>query len=277
MYLTFVDDSRQRHPTRDGIKGQLVGLGGLLVPADAAGDLERSIDDLCDSTGFPAGEEFKWSPGRVLWMHANLVGPGRQQFFLSLFDLLRVSGCKIVVVAEDDGRALATARAKTHEQDVTAMFVERLDQRLGVLHSDGIVIVDRPAGGRKEEDEFLADCVDLLDRGTEFVKPTHLPMNVLSADSSLIRLLQAADVAAGCSIACVSGERTWSPRMFQEVVSLMPSESGRVGGVSFKLHPDYCFANLYHWLANDDVMWRAGMGVSLPMASRGYASDEWVY
>jgi hypothetical protein len=275
MYLCFADDSRQKRPTRPGIQGALVGLGAILVPAGHAGDLERDLEKLCVGTGFPAGEEFKWSPGRDLWMHRNLVEDARVTFFLEVTRLLGSAGCSTLVVAEDEGRGTAIT-GMTHEQDITAMLVERLDNRLAALASDGMLIIDRPAGGRRQEDDFLTDCVELLEKGTEYVKPKHMPIKVVTANSHHIRLLQAADLVAGSSVGCVAGEKSWSPSIFSEVVALMAKDRDRVGGISFKLHPDLSFANLYHWLAGDGVIWRGGTGHGLPMKSRPYADDQWV-
>jgi hypothetical protein len=54
--------------------GRLVGVGGLLVRGEVVRDLERDLSSLCEKTGFPEGPagEFKWSPGKDLWMRDNL-------------------------------------------------------------------------------------------------------------------------------------------------------------------------------------------------------------
>jgi hypothetical protein len=45
------------------------------------------------------------------------------------------------------------------------------------------------------------------------------------------------------------------------------AEAGRVGGFGLKLHPDYSFINLYHWLLGDNAHRKEGV---LP-------SDGWPY
>jgi hypothetical protein len=62
--------------------GPLCSVGGICVPEAHLQHLESSLEDLCTRVGFPKGEEFKWFPGRELWMHANLQADGRTGFFL---------------------------------------------------------------------------------------------------------------------------------------------------------------------------------------------------
>ncbi len=57
----------------------------------------------------------------------------------------------------------------------------------------------------------------------------------------------------------------------------MPIESGRVGGVSFKLHPDFSLVNLYHWLAGDEVHGHRESGFPLPIQGKGYETDPSVW
>ena len=95
----FADDARQRNPSRSGM-GPLVSIGGIHVPSLAVGKLEKDINTLCAVSGFPAGEEFKWSPGQELWMRDHLVGQDREDFFMSVLTLAqeRDAGAIVVVV-----------------------------------------------------------------------------------------------------------------------------------------------------------------------------------
>ncbi len=72
MDFIFADDARQQKPSVPGM-GPLVAIGGIHVGADHVGPLERELDELCAATGFPDGEEFKWSTGRQTWMRDHLV------------------------------------------------------------------------------------------------------------------------------------------------------------------------------------------------------------
>ena len=79
MDLFAIDDSRQRKPTRDGVR-PLVSVGGIHVEGHKVRELRASLDALCTEFGFPSGEEFKWSPGRETWEWKNLHGSRRDDF-----------------------------------------------------------------------------------------------------------------------------------------------------------------------------------------------------
>jgi len=72
--------------------GLLVAFGGIHVPGAAVRDTERGIESICTDFGFPSGEEFKWSPGRGLWMHAHLVDDRRHEFFTRILSRLEEEG-----------------------------------------------------------------------------------------------------------------------------------------------------------------------------------------
>ena len=81
MNFFFSDDARQERPSRHGM-GPLVAIGGVRICSRRVRELERALDSLCADVRFPARQEFKWSPGRELWMHANLVEERRRDFFI---------------------------------------------------------------------------------------------------------------------------------------------------------------------------------------------------
>ena len=99
--------------------GSLVSAGGIHVPGDHVRRLETGLDVLCDEFGFPTGEEFKWSPGRELWMRKNLVGKGRENFFVRALSLAQELSITAVVVVEDVGHSRATG-AHSAESCTTA-------------------------------------------------------------------------------------------------------------------------------------------------------------
>lgn len=116
-----------------------------------------------------------------------------------------------------------------------------------------------------------------LRNGHGYVQPARIALNVLTTDSRLVRLLQAADLVTGATFAYVSGESTWSPGVVGRLRDLFPSELGRVGGVGVKLHPDYVYANLYHWIFGDTVYVRYPLGHPYPLEERPFAAgpDEY--
>jgi hypothetical protein len=270
----FADDSRQRKPSRPGM-GNLVAIGGINVAAEVVGPLSRRIDEICQDTGFPPGEPLKWSPGRELWMHTNLVGEDRFSFFVNVLNTLREFEAVAMVVVEDANAAPATGAASP-EADVTNMFLERVDLQCSRGGSHGFVVVDRPGGDRRDEDAFLGVCLETLQAGTRYVKPSHIAHNVLSTPARLSRPLQAADLVVSSTLAVVSGEQTFAPPVFELVKRILDASMGRIAGFGLKLHPDFRFANLYHWLLGESHFWKGNAGVPMPLGGRPYADDPFV-
>ncbi|MBS1882875.1 MAG: DUF3800 domain-containing protein [Actinobacteria bacterium] len=119
--------------------------------------------------------------------------------------------------------------------------------------------------------------MDTLREGTRFVDFESLTM-VVTQDSKNTRLLQLADLIVGSTVSYVSGEDEYSPAVFDgQVKSMLREEGGRIGGVGLKIHPDFCFANLYHWLLGDEYFWKGNGGRAMPMTGWPYvnsATDE---
>lgn len=270
----FADDARQRKPTRSGM-GELVATGGVNVPAECVREIGQQIDALCTECGFPPGQEFKWSPGRELWMHQHLVRNDRLDFFLKVIEILGQHQAIATVVVEDTAYQTATG-AKTHELDAVTLFLERVDHQCERDNAFGFVIVDRPGGDRGDEDAFMATCLETLQLGTRYVKPSFIVHNVLSAPSHHSRLLQAADVITSCTLSIVSGETQYAPSVFEAVKPLLDRNGARIGGYGLKIHPDARYANLYHWLVNDMFFYKASTFAELPLPRRHYATNPFV-
>ena len=247
----------------------LVAVGGLIVPGEQLGGVQKRLEIACAEAGFPDGEEFKWSPGKDQWMRANLIRHDRRRFFEEVLMCLAESGVEAVVVLEDVESTTATG-ASTPEEDVVVLFLERIANRLRETSNTGIVLTDRPGGGRSNEDAFLEACSETVQRGTRFVDLRDVILGVYSAPSNLSRLLQAADVVTGCTTALVAGEAAYAPEVFATVKQLLPRKHDRVGGTSLKIHPDFRYANLYHWLADDSHFVRYPLAVPLPILGRPY-------
>lgn len=147
MDLFAIDDSKQSKPTRDGM-GPLVAVGGVHIAGDQVRDLELALDSLCNRTGFPDGEEFKWSPDKKSWEYSNLKFSARDEFNLAALKIAEEAGATGIVVMEDISKRQADAKAPSHEADVTRMFLERAQSHLGPA-THAIVISDRPAAGAR--------------------------------------------------------------------------------------------------------------------------------
>lgn len=273
MDLILVDDSKQKRPSRPGM-GDLVAVGGLHIPSDGVQGLTRRLDEICDAHGFPdRAEEFKWSPGKGSWMRRNLTGVDRQAFFVDCIEAAREERAEALVVVQDRTRRSTAGNRNDHEMECVKVFLERSNQHLRSVGAEAMVIADNPSGGRKAEALFVAECMETLRDGTRFVDFDNLTL-VLTQDSKNTRLLQLADLIVGCTVACVSGEDEYSPALFDEQIKgMLRKEGGRIGGVGLKLHPDYCFANLYHWLLGDTTFWKGNGGRVLPMKGWPYVNS----
>src|SRR5437868_3115078 len=97
--------------------GRLVAAGGVYVPSESVRPLERALDELCEQTGFPTGEEFKWSPEKRQWMHKKLTLDARATFFERVLAAAGAQQVTAIVVIEDTTKSPAN-RGATAEQDV---------------------------------------------------------------------------------------------------------------------------------------------------------------
>jgi hypothetical protein len=249
----------------------LISAGGLLVPSENVKSLEVALDRVSRGIGFPPGDEgeFKWSPGRELWMWEHLRGEERQSFFVSLLERAVEYGARAAVMISDVDCRTATG-STDHHSDVTVLLLERVDTWLSSRRRDAVVVVDRPGGSRGDEDVFLRECLETIGSGTGYVRFERIAINVLSSPSKLVRSLQLADVITGCTTAYVAGEDFYAPPVFEAILPLFLQTGGRIGGVGLKLHPLQRYQNLYHWLAGDEYYRRGKTGIGLPDPSLPY-------
>jgi hypothetical protein len=250
--------------------GKLVAVGGLHVPSKVR-PLERDLDKLCAETGFPPGEEFKWSPERKQWMR-HLVGTERTDFFLEALSLARRSGASAIVTVVEAGAQPANQGVKTAHEDAVTLFLERAHNQVS-SGGEAIVILDQPGGRRKDETTVLRTLIRRMNTGTTYTSLDHLAL-VVATDSSLVRLVQLADVTVGCTLAYVAGERKWSAAVFEGGIKpILRSAGGRIGGVGLKIHPDGRYANLYHWLLGDTTFVKNRSSRPLPLSDHPYAAS----
>lgn len=249
MYLFFADDSQQDRPSRHGM-GPLIAIGGIGMPAHQIRLIEREVNTICESYGFPDDEEFKWSPRRNQWMHNHLVHPERTQFFAEVLEVFRDLDAFAIVVVEDREGRTATG-ADDHYEDATALLLERIHLQLQARETEGILIVDQPGGGRVREERYLQKCFEMRLHGTDFVTFETIAMNVVSMRSHFSRLLQVADIVTACTLARIAGQRRYTISIFNHIKPLLCKEQGRIGGVGVKIYPDQ-YRSLYHLLLGDE-------------------------
>lgn len=267
MDFLFADDSRQNKPSRNGM-GPLVAVGGVHIDDQNVKPLEMALEQACIQAGFPEGEEFKWSPDRNSWMRQHLHGQQRTEFFIDLISKAKDYDAKVYIIIEDNNLKPAN-KSLTSDMDVVVMLLERFSKSLGSTRS-GIVIADRPGGGQGDRQKFLQECYTKLKSGTRYVRFENIALSVIATPSKHIRLLQFADLITGGSLAYVSGESNYSPQVFNKIINLLPKDYSRVGGYSFKIHPDYIYANLYHWLLGDTQFIKNQNSFPYPLKNRPY-------
>lgn len=251
--------------------GPLVATGGLFVAGDDLASLERSLESICRRVGFPANEEFKWSPRRGSWMYHGLVEGARREFFAEILGICSTHHTTAVIILSDSTSRTPNDCAN-HEIFMTKMLIERVNILADSKGFDAVIITDRPGGGLPTEKKFLAECFETLKNGTRFIMPNRIAVNPIATDSHLIRALQAADLIVSCTTAFVSGQMTLAPETFEILKPTLARNLGRAGGAGVKIHPDYKYANLYHWLLEDDLLIKNMNGLTLPIASRPYST-----
>jgi hypothetical protein len=269
MLLFFADDARQSNPTRAGM-GPIVAAGAVGVPEIAVRVLELQLSKICSDFDFPDGEEFKWSPGRELWMATNLTEDRRRDFYQQVLRAAQHHGVTATVVVQEILQAPAMGVA-TAEEDVTRLLLEGIHLQIPI-NDQAIVVADRPGGGRPQEDAFLASCLAAVKTGTRFVRNFELIALFLTTNSRMSRLLQLADLITSCTTATVAGELRWTPPVFAAIRPLLRSDGGRIGGTGLKIHPADRFANLYHWLVGDVDYVHHSTSYKLPLPRYPYAT-----
>lgn len=269
MYYVFVDDAQQKNPTRPGLELEhLVAMGGVAVPDDAVVNLGNQIEGTCGRYGLSASDEFKWSPGKNDPFRG--VVANRTQFYIDILSLAKQSEIKALVVISNERSTPVVNYLPDHQFATFAALLERINS----LDSPSTVIADQPGGVYKE---FLDNSKDLIEQGTPFQDMNNIPFNVVTTPSRYNRLLQLADVVTSCTLSYVSGENTYSPPVFRHIIPIVRRHNNRYGGVGIKIHPDFLYVNLYHWLLGDEHYNRFGSGHPLPIRSRPYSDSSTQY
>lgn len=260
--LFFADDSRPREPTRRHMRENIIGAGGFQIREETLEPLTVLLDSLCTGAGFPPGEEFKWSPNRRMWMYKNLVGEDRAQFFDDVLTVAGFLGVTVAVVVSDTWAA-SPVRMMDHEHALTTLLLERAHNGFSRTGARGTVIFDRPGGGRRSARKFLTECYGTVTSGTAFATLKSIEA-VQTGAPEHARALQLADLVTSCTLARVAGEQKYSLRIFKALLPLFGRDAGRIGGIGLKIHPDFRYGNLYHWLLGDTVLVKRWQAYPLP-------------
>ena len=135
----------------------------------------------------------------------------------------------------------------------------------------GAVIISQPAGGPVDEDNFVSRCIEVRHEGTDYTNFEKMSMNPLTMNHRRSRILQAADLVVSISTAYVAGSPIYpKPHFDRFKEKFRRGGHSQYGGAGLKIHPDYSYKNLYHWLLGDEYFYSGSMGTPYPLSSRPY-------
>lgn len=218
------------------MKGQYVGVGGVAFHDDSIRGLFKMFGHTMESLGIPAPEELKWSPAKRSWVWENLVEDKRVEAYSAALNLLKTfDGTSIVSVVRRDMTSFDIARAKWES---LRFVTERFQMFLQAQEdNDGIVIADFPGSG-KDEKRLLADYDEFRGKGTDYVRPANIVMNLLTTESHLNPGLQLADLVVGSATCMCTPQNERASRLWHLVKStLYRSKDGYVPGCGLKVFP----------------------------------------
>ena len=142
--------------------------------------------------------------------------------------------------------------------------------------SHAIIVADRPGGGKDQEEQFLSDFLVHVQKGTEYVVPDRVLLNVLTTPSHMARHLQLADLVTGITTAMVCGGYKFAPSLFDLVRPLLIlNHMDGIAATGLKVFPNDLI-NLYHWVLKEDFLHKGGGAISyrLPTPKLPYSKEE---
>lgn len=185
------------------------------------------------------------------WIARNLIDEKRNSAYSDFLDLIRLCGGKVIVAIlcrDTLNYNLIEAKWKCIE------FVTERFQFFLQNHADknGIIIADFPSN-KKEERKLLSDYFQLLENGTEYVKPTNIVMNLLTTGSHLNPGLQLADLVVGITTAMCTSRIDYA-QPFWSIVrqNFHCNSNGKVIGCRLKVFPRESAEDIYGTLFPED-------------------------
>jgi len=226
--ILFIDDSEQSN---------YVGIGGVIFHDDELKNLSTLFKQKKASHGIPAEEEIKWSPPKNSWIAKNLHGDKKVLPYSDILGLVSLfRGRLIVAVIRRDVSKLSLTEAKWR----CIEFVTERFQFYLQAHEDkkGLIIADLPASGR-EEKKLLKNYYQFLEKGTEYVKPSNIVMNLLMTESYLNPSLQLADLVVGITTRMCTPQRRYAVQYWDMIRrNFHRNQNGEVMGCGLKVFPN---------------------------------------
>jgi hypothetical protein len=243
--ILFVDDTEQ-------LNKKYVGIGGVILHDDYLNDLFSLFKQKKASHGIPPREEIKWSPRKNSWIAKNLIGEKRISAYSDILGLVgSFKGKLIVAVVQRDASKQSLIEAKWE----CIEFVTERFQFYLQAHEDrkGLIIADFPGSG-KEEKKLLQDYYQLLEKGTKYVKPSNIVMNLLTTESHLNPSLQVADLVVGITTGMCTPQRRYALQYWDIVKrTFHRNQNGEVMGCGLKVFPNEIVGEIHATLFPEEV------------------------
>ena len=200
----------------------------------------------------PPQEEIKWSPRKNSWIAKYLIGEKRISAYSDILGLVgSFKGKLIVAVVQRDASKQSLIEAKWEcIEFVTERFQFYLQD-----HEDrkGLIIADFPGSG-KEEKKLLQDYYQLLEKGTKYVKPSNIVMNLLTTESHLNPSLQVADLVVGITTGMCTPQRRYALQYWDIVKrNFHRNQNGEVMGCGLKVFPNEIVGEIHATLFPEEV------------------------
>ena len=272
MKMFFADDSKHKG-ARKGM-GSILSFGGHLFDHSEVRKLSDRINEILTDNGVPLSEEVKWSPRKDSWIAKNLHGAARLKCYREILEAARDAGGLAIVLAMDSVRAQYTEEGI--QKRCVQWALERVSTHMEKSASEAIVIADRPSGGPKEADQFMADFIDYLESPHNYMEKKTFGMQMLTAPSPMFRQLQVADLVVSITTAMVSGNTKYASEYFDIIKDMMlKNYLGYAGGTGLKVYPD-SLTSLYHWVLGETTFAKVRnfSGITLPRKGYLYFTDD---
>lgn len=246
--------------------GKVVAFGGVLVDSAQLKPLAQKIDKIISDHGVPPDEEIKWSPRKGSWIYENLKDESRASCYTAILRTANETGFKSVVALCD--YEMRNIKPEWGFERCVTYALERVSTHLTKTSNEAVIIADRPSGGHKEADEFLAAFVEHLSSDRNHMLEKTFSINMLTAQSHMVRHLQLADLVVSITAAMFAGQTKWASQYFDLVKgTFICNALGYVGGTGVKVYPDE-LTNLYYWVLGEKQFSKAGRGTAWPIPDK---------
>ena len=275
MHLVFLDDSAQTGRRRG--MGKLLSIGAVMFPEASVAAYAEEIEKIRDDLAVPRATEMKWSPPPGHWLRTGGGSVVRAELYRRSLELAADLEVRTVVVVWDTGRRPLTT-SLSHVRLLEFLY-ERVSVALEKAGELGILIADRPGGGVRDEETWLAQTVDLTDLGTIYGKPDRIILPIVTAPSHHLPQLQLADLVTSATTAMVANENQFARPLVPALMKIVHRNyRGSAAGTGIKLYPDDLL-NLHHWAFGETTYEKVAMntGWTLPSPRWEYSLDDGLF